>query len=299
MAIKSVLDQDHENIELIVVDDGSTDHTATVLNQFSKISIIKQQNKGQGAARQTGLELAKGHYIASLDSDDFWEPNFISQSLFALKREKAAFSFANWTTQTPEGKVLPDVALDMSSYLNLEQNKEVGTWYFLDSESTRELFTRCSPAPSSSLLVDREFIKHGWRPSFRISDDWAFLLDIVIFHTGSTCVFSVDRLWTKQIDGSNICDRHVDSVAVCENSIHDLQALLSLHLKSLSEDEIEAFEKSIRLNRFDLAYAQSMTRGHRREAIKSGLECLRNQPNRATAFLFLKSLARAHFGFRK
>ena len=95
VAIKSVLDQDHKNIELIVVDDGSTDHTGTVLSQFSKISIIKQQNKGQGAARQTGLELAKGHYIASLDSDDFWEPNFISQSLFALKREKAAFSFGS------------------------------------------------------------------------------------------------------------------------------------------------------------------------------------------------------------
>lgn len=298
-AIESVLGQDCSHIELIVVDDGSTDQTGTVLAQFPTISVIKQENKGQGAARQAGLEVAKGRYIASLDSDDFWNPDFVSQSLLALKETKAAFTFSNWTTQTPDGQLLPVNALDMESYASGEQTTDAGNWHSLDGETTRKLVTRHSPAPSSSLLVDRNFIRHGWRSSFKISDDWAFLLDIVISNPGATCTFTLDRLWTKQIDGSNIYDRHVDRVALSNNSVNDLKKLLTLHRHSLRSEEIDSFESSIRSNRIDLTHAQSTTEGHRRAAIRSGFECFREQPNQFTAFLLLKCLLRSFGGFRR
>lgn len=71
-AIKSCLDQTYKPIEIIVVDDGSTDNTKDTVKEFSgKIIYLYQENKGVSAARNIGLELAKGDYLTFLDSDDY------------------------------------------------------------------------------------------------------------------------------------------------------------------------------------------------------------------------------------
>lgn len=72
-AIDSVFAQTYRDFELIVVDDGSTDDTCSVLNAFgSKISVIRQGNQGVSAARNAGIKASNGRYIAFLDSDDCW-----------------------------------------------------------------------------------------------------------------------------------------------------------------------------------------------------------------------------------
>ena len=73
-AIESVLNQTYKNIEIIIIDDGSTDNTLKVVNSFNdnKIIFIQQRNKGASSARNTGIKEANGEYIAFLDSDDLW-----------------------------------------------------------------------------------------------------------------------------------------------------------------------------------------------------------------------------------
>jgi glycosyltransferase involved in cell wall biosynthesis len=72
-AIKSVLNQSHSEIECIVVNNGSTDNSLEVLHQFkSQITLIDQENRGQSGARNAGLAIAQGEYIAFLDADDYW-----------------------------------------------------------------------------------------------------------------------------------------------------------------------------------------------------------------------------------
>lgn len=74
-AIDSVLAQTFTDYEILVIDDGSIDNTKEVLQSYlDKITYIYQENKGVSAARNTGLRLARGEWIAFLDSDDIWLP---------------------------------------------------------------------------------------------------------------------------------------------------------------------------------------------------------------------------------
>ena len=75
-ALESVQCQTLLPYEVLVIDDGSTDHTKELVNsQFPKVRFFHQEQKGVSAARNRGIQLAKGNWIAFLDSDDEWLPN--------------------------------------------------------------------------------------------------------------------------------------------------------------------------------------------------------------------------------
>ncbi|HEX5175174.1 MAG TPA: glycosyltransferase family A protein [Gaiellaceae bacterium] len=83
-AIESVLAQDYEPFELIVVDDGSTDGTADVARSFPGVQVISQENGGNGAARNTAIAAASGDLYAFLDADDRFTPGKLSLQKAAL-----------------------------------------------------------------------------------------------------------------------------------------------------------------------------------------------------------------------
>lgn len=86
-AIASVLAQTFQNFELIIVDDGSTDGSARQIAQFqdARIRLLRQENLGLSAARNTGLRAARGEFVALLDGDDCWHPEKLAQHVSHLK----------------------------------------------------------------------------------------------------------------------------------------------------------------------------------------------------------------------
>jgi glycosyltransferase involved in cell wall biosynthesis len=87
-AITSAINQTYDNLEIIVLDDGSTDNTELVVKKISDSRIVyirHQKNKGIGAARNTGIKNSKGSFIAFLDSDDEYLPEKIEKSLEVFK----------------------------------------------------------------------------------------------------------------------------------------------------------------------------------------------------------------------
>ena len=77
--LESALNQDFELFEIIVVDDGSADGTQTTVEKYRDrgVVLLRQSNKGLGAARNRALSVARGKFVALLDSDDLWEPDYL------------------------------------------------------------------------------------------------------------------------------------------------------------------------------------------------------------------------------
>ncbi|MEN6553319.1 MAG: glycosyltransferase [Methanobacterium sp.] len=109
-AIKSVLNQTYHDIEIIIVDDSSTDNTEEIIKSFKDVNLkyIRHDiNKGASAARNTGIKASKGEYIAFQDSDDEWFPDKLEQQMEV---------FAD---------VYPEVGVVYSGFYRIEADKKI------------------------------------------------------------------------------------------------------------------------------------------------------------------------------
>jgi glycosyltransferase involved in cell wall biosynthesis len=110
-AIASVLTQTRQPDEIIVVDDGSTDGTENIVRTLTdaRITFIRQENSGVSVARNRGLEIATGEFIAFLDADDRWRPQMLEQQLALMLADPSLVccfgNFVRFVSQT--GEVLP------------------------------------------------------------------------------------------------------------------------------------------------------------------------------------------------
>ena len=106
-SIESVLAQDYEKFELIIVDDGSKDGTKSIVEQYAKndirIKLLEQANQGVSAARNKGLDTATGEYVAFLDSDDLWDADNLSVMVQAAECTKSGLVCASMDIINADG----------------------------------------------------------------------------------------------------------------------------------------------------------------------------------------------------
>ncbi|MEI9598241.1 glycosyltransferase family 2 protein [Moellerella wisconsensis] len=106
-SINSVLNQTYQNFELIIIDDLSTDDSINIINSYSdsRIKLIQlTQNSGAGIARNTGIEVAQGRFIAFLDSDDLWRQNKLEVQLEYMKKGQYPLTYTQYQKFSQLGK---------------------------------------------------------------------------------------------------------------------------------------------------------------------------------------------------
>lgn len=123
-AIRSILNQDYPRIELIVVDDGSTDGTPEAAERWGdRVRVLRRQNAGPAAARNQGMAAARGDFIAFLDADDVWLPGKVSMQAGYLQDHPAVGvvfgGFSRWYAQADGSFGAPPSPVNLDRPLKL------------------------------------------------------------------------------------------------------------------------------------------------------------------------------------
>ncbi len=291
-AVESVLAQDYPHKQIIVIDDGSTDDTRQRMAAFPQVEYYWQENARQAAARNHGLHHAKGEFLASLDSDDFWHPTFLSRSVAVLRQQNIGFVFSMWEPAGPD--FVPDFwtnsRLRALADLRPFQRNLQNNWYHLSSAETRLLFLRHCWAPSSSVLLRSALVAHGWNTNMRVSDDWMMLMELVLKREVS-CAWTADILWTKWQDGSNILDHFGDPAKRAKSEVHDDEIILASLGSLMTPDERRLVRRRLMKSLCDLGYFESR-QGQVCTAMRTFLRAMRYHPSRRPVVEILKAIAR-------
>jgi glycosyltransferase involved in cell wall biosynthesis len=123
-AIESVFHQTYNNMEVIVVDDGSTDSTVEVVKEYSdpKLSIVEHnENRGGSAARNTGVKEATGKYISFLDSDDRWKPIKTQLQVKLLESRDSSWIASYCNVEHISGNIVSEIIKNSSRYAKKEE----------------------------------------------------------------------------------------------------------------------------------------------------------------------------------
>lgn len=216
-AVESVLQQDYPNIELVVINDGSTDNTLQVLKPYmDRITIFHQSNKGVSAARNTGIQKSRGELIALLDSDDTWDRRKVScQVAFFNKNPDALICQTEEIWIRNGRRVNPKIKHKKPSGMIFEPSLKL-----------------CLVSPSAVMMKRALFDQFGYfKEDFPVCEDYDLWLRV----SASVPVYLIDKPFTIKQGGHS--DQLSQSHSQDKFRIRSLQAIIDLGVLSKRQKE--------------------------------------------------------------
>jgi glycosyltransferase involved in cell wall biosynthesis len=176
-AIDSVLAQTVPDVEVIVVDDGSSDETPQVLAAFgSRIRVLRQANRGVSAARNAGIALARGRWVALLDSDDEWLPEKLERQLGWVESAPPGSIGVCFTDCAIVGDSAPDGTLFGEAAFRCAAGGAVV------DDAAAAVISRRHVIHTSSLLIERGLLEPGpaFDPALKVAEDTDLLFRLAL-----------------------------------------------------------------------------------------------------------------------
>lgn len=146
--IKSIIDQTLKNIEIILVNDGSTDGSKQIcekyLNLDKRIILINKENGGLADARNAGLKIASGKYIMFIDADDLYEPDSCEHMYKTIEETNSDYVIGNYQMMDDDGKKWNNVAFDIDVYdeMELDLNDHKKSFFVMNSTVWNKIYNR-------------------------------------------------------------------------------------------------------------------------------------------------------------
>lgn len=267
--------------QIIVVDDGSTDDTRQTVARFPGVAYHYQDNRGQASARNLGLRHATGAFVASLDSDDYWEPSFLEESLKCLRRHSLDFVFLNWSNANGTRNYFDQMIRDHTGGGSQAID---GNWCLLDAPQVRRIFLELCPAPSSSLVLRRSSLAGPWNEEMLIADDWCLVLDMVL-NGPARAAYTLVSHWTKFMQRDNLYDGRSRLEVIERLGFHDERLLAQRFDKQLVAGERAILQRRMARYHFEYGYHQWKTRGAKNIIFKALVQAVKLSPMRTGKYV--------------
>ena len=147
-AIESAINQTYKNLEIILVDDGSTDNSGRICDEYisvdERIKVIHKKNGGLSDARNAGLDNCTGEYIMFLDSDDFLEPDAVENMHKEIVEKDADYVIGNYINATEEGEKWEKPVFDLEKYkpFKLSIHDYMNSFFIMNSSVCNKIFKK-------------------------------------------------------------------------------------------------------------------------------------------------------------
>lgn len=274
-AIDSVLSQTLPPYEVIVVDDGSTDGTTDVAAAFEGVRLVRQENRGVSAARNRGVELASGDWIAFLDADDYYYSRRLEDTATALaKVPDADFITGNFEYRTAEGELIRTSMEENALGRRLIAQAQEGIAVMKKSDF-RE-FVAAHFGDTHTLTLPREtfLALGGYDTSFHVCEDVHLLVRLC---ARSTCAAVITQPMAVYVIHDQSATRRDPVESQCQTVAAMKDVCVQL---GEADTELQAGAKdALAAAYLDLSYAL-VKAGHRWQALRSALSSCLVRPRR-------------------
>jgi glycosyltransferase involved in cell wall biosynthesis len=277
-AIRSVLKQSYQNLEMIIVDDGSTDDTLTIIDQFNdhRVRVVRfERNRGIGTARNEGVRQARGEFIAFIDSDDVWLPDKIAnQVAFFDRHPTIEILFGNYININHSHSTLDDGFKQTKQALSLLKVTPIEPDWFIIEDGISSAILIANFFATPTVMIRKSVFPKIGNFEIRLSgpEDFEF------WWRAST--LGIRFAYTTRM----LIERHKDDQSITS----DLTAFTPRYLKAL-----EFCENTARASA-SIKLIPAIRRAKHRVICGLALEYTRSGHHKAACLALLKSL---RFGF--